>query len=635
MKIAWYTPFSKKSAIGRFSRDVVSSLRRNGHTVVVVRSETAPSNFAKDDIQEFDGQVEWASALNNRLEEFLEAFDLVVYNLGDNYLNHAWCVPHQNRHPGITILHDFYLHNLLNGWIEGNRASGLDYGSVLLHENGEDASACYQSVCENQGKKEWLQVYSHRYPVIGFSMQKTLGIVTHSAFYRQLCSERLGCPTITIPLAFHGLLPVPVNPERDKSEKQSKYRLITIGHANPNKCYESIICALGSDEELAAVWEYRVVGSVAKDYQERLSQLAKQAKHAVSVVFTGAVHDQQLQEELAICDVIACLRNPVFEGASASVIEAMQSSTPTIVSDAGCYAEIPDEFVYKVAHGNEVEGVARALHVISRDWQVAQGKANAASLWALSHYHSDAYAERFAKFGELVLTNQAIIAMTDRVASVARRWIAPLPSQCANQLAERISELMPKVRYKSQSHDILGEDLESQFIPMDPVPRLLKTEVSQRKGATPLHAWYSRKLRKNAVEFVQATLSGGYRAEGFPKGQGCWTSGRGVIEVEFQRDVKAHWCWVEVLSTGPRGRKIEFLVDGRVVKRTRRSGYHWVCIPLPNRGKVRQLSIIVQAQAFIPAEIDNSNLDTRSLGVAVGRVVFSKRWWRFFPRWSL
>ncbi len=59
--------------------------------------------------------------------------------------------------------------------------------------------------------------------------------------------------------------------------------------------------------------------------------------------------------------MICCLRWPVFEGGSASAVEAMLSGRPIIVTDAGFYRDLPDDLVFKVDRRQELDSLTTQL----------------------------------------------------------------------------------------------------------------------------------------------------------------------------------------------------------------------------------------------------------------------------------
>jgi glycosyltransferase involved in cell wall biosynthesis len=110
--------------------------------------------------------------------------------------------------------------------------------------------------------------------------------------------------------------------------------------------------------------------------------------------FTGWVDDADLSRHLAAVDAICCLRNPVLEGASASLILAMRTGRPVLVSDHGPYAEIPDGLVLKCRPGREATDVRLHLEALLADPAPARAMAERARAYAEATFTAGAYAPR-------------------------------------------------------------------------------------------------------------------------------------------------------------------------------------------------------------------------------------------------
>src|ERR1019366_5075532 len=90
--------------------------------------------------------------------------------------------------------------------------------------------------------------------------------------------------------------------------------------------------------------------------------------HGVTEVdFTGWIDEETLRDLLTGVDVICCLRHPILEGGSASVIVAMLSGRAVLVSDHGVYGELPDDVVLKCQPGDEATDVRRHLEAFIED----------------------------------------------------------------------------------------------------------------------------------------------------------------------------------------------------------------------------------------------------------------------------
>lgn len=410
MKLAWYTPYSLPSAVGRFSALVVAELARQGIDVVVVRSEIPTPDLRRSGAHPAPGPVRWAADCGVGHD----GVDLVVHNVGDHHGNHAFSFRDLRRRPGIVILHDVSLHGALLGLAGAGGDAAPDYEAVLRAECGDGALHRFRQSRDTDPRAWWYEAVAD-HPVLRFALRDASGIVTHSRYAAAIVAPRVAAPLTTIPLAYDGpavALPAP--------RLAAPLRLLTIGNVNPNKRVGDVIAALAGDAALAARCEYRVVGAI--EDAVRADLVARSAASGVALTVTGPVDAAALGAELAAADVVICLRRPSLEGASASVIEGMLSGRPVIVSDIGCFAEIPGRLVAKVAPGREPADLRRELHAIVAAPDAARARGAAARAWALEHHAPARYARRVVEFCSTVLATEPLLDTVGRIAGCLGGW---------------------------------------------------------------------------------------------------------------------------------------------------------------------------------------------------------------------
>ena len=108
MRIAWFTPFSTKSSIGRRSGEIVGQLSQLAE-VHLWHPETSDPRQAGAPRHTFSA----ADAVSLRT---LAHYDLVVYNLGNYLPFHGEIYRLSRRFPGLCILHDFVMHHFFSDY---------------------------------------------------------------------------------------------------------------------------------------------------------------------------------------------------------------------------------------------------------------------------------------------------------------------------------------------------------------------------------------------------------------------------------------------------------------------------------------------------------------------------------------
>src|SRR5437879_5174021 len=103
MRIAWFTPFGRGSAIGRASRLIVQELARS---VEVDIWHPAAKQLHDSPVRTVAYPPEAPIDLVS-----LQAYDLAIYNLGNHLGNHRQIFEIALKTPGIDVLHDFVMHH--------------------------------------------------------------------------------------------------------------------------------------------------------------------------------------------------------------------------------------------------------------------------------------------------------------------------------------------------------------------------------------------------------------------------------------------------------------------------------------------------------------------------------------------
>ena len=194
-------------------------------------------------------------------------------------------------------------------------------------------------------------------------------------------------PVACLPLAFTA----PPVPPPEPPRPGARLVVTTVGHVNRNKRADAVIRAIAASDRLRDRVLYVLAGPAEPDEQARLLALARNLG-VPEPHFTGWVPDEVLRAVLAGTDVVSCLRFPVMEGGSASLITAMLSGRPTLVSDHASYAEVPDGLVLKCPPGEEAGYVLHHLETILDRPEAARAMGAQAREYALSRFAPAAYA---------------------------------------------------------------------------------------------------------------------------------------------------------------------------------------------------------------------------------------------------
>ncbi|MBP0445432.1 glycosyltransferase family 4 protein [Roseomonas sp. SSH11] len=417
LRIGWSTPWNARSAIADFAGEVAHVLAARGHEVTILRSEAReaaalpprPGPFPVFHMDELDDE-----ALHTR-------FDVVVAHVGNHHPFHDAQV---RRLPGnhmVGVFHDLFLAHLAAEYFH-------DIGDPL--GPSRLARELYGEEGMPEGQPFWtdLEEMVRRRPMLEWLATHCIGAVAHSSHYAERLRACCPGPVAVIPLAF-------VAPNMPPAPPQGEGRLTVavIGHANANKRVDQVIMAIGSSVILRGRCRLRVIGQAPDEERTRLEGIAA-ALGVEPPEFTGWVDDDELRRQLRDVHVIACLRNPVLEGASASVVTAMASGRPTLVTDHGCYAEIPADAVLPCRPEAEALDAMRHLERLVADPAEIEALGERARMVALTRHAPTAYADALIPFLQRIVADRPRQDAAERIASTLAGFGLP-PEDPARQRA--------------------------------------------------------------------------------------------------------------------------------------------------------------------------------------------------------
>jgi glycosyltransferase involved in cell wall biosynthesis len=380
MKIAWITPFSRRSAIGRVSAAVTRLLWARGHQVTIIRSELRRSDPTP--LHPTPLPVLWWHDLLPW--DVDRDHDVIVANLGDHYGFHAGCLPFLDVVPCLGIFHDFFLYYFFYEWVRYN-----GFGEEV---HNREIQLTYGKSVIDVARRAWRNPHSLDMIVDSIPMTEWLGrkcgaALTHSRFYVPRLEKSCPGPIATAPLSFDARAVTPL-PDRADDD----IVITTIGHMNQNKCADAVIKAIAASPILSKRCRYRLVGMITRSERARLETLCHEVGYD-RINFLGEVNDAVLTAEIERADILSCLRKPVLEGASASAIEGMKSGRPLIVAATGFYADLPDDLVFKIPAAVDVPALTAVLEKLVQDKELRRQTGLRAKDWAMRTFTTEAYVD--------------------------------------------------------------------------------------------------------------------------------------------------------------------------------------------------------------------------------------------------
>ena len=380
MKIAWVTPLSRRSAIGRVSAAIVKALRERDHEITVIRSERERADADLTHPTSGSVPIVWWTDVSPKDVELQN--DAVVLNFGDNYNFHAGTLAFVDRASCLGIFHDFYLYNLFNRWL-AYQGLGED-----IHER--EVRCTYGEEACQLARRAWrgtapVEELAETMPMTEWLASRCGAALAHSRFYSHRLEDSCPGPIAVAPLCYEPRGTSPLSRRHD-----DRVTIAIVGVINPNKCVDAVIRSIASSGMLRARCRLRLVGAIDDAERNRVEQLCNDTKFT-DVTILGEVDDAVLAKELDGADILSCLREPALEGASASAIEGMKAGRPIVVADTGFYLELPDDLVFKIPAPVSVSELTQVLERLVEDENLRRDTAAQAQRWALRTFTTDGY----------------------------------------------------------------------------------------------------------------------------------------------------------------------------------------------------------------------------------------------------
>ncbi|HEV3079581.1 MAG TPA: glycosyltransferase family 4 protein [Gemmataceae bacterium] len=452
MKIAWFTPFCRQSAIGRFSQTVTAELARHAAVDIWTPHKPPAANAQEGELHATALKVFPLASLHNN-PELLASYDHVVYNLGDCWAYHGEIFETLEQTPGrsrkrqtgpsrkqqttIVVLHDYVMHHFFQGLYLIHRKDSDGYLQKVQTLYGP---AARQEMAEGLAGGSSVDVSRRaiNFPFFEPCLTHATAAVTLSSFFADIVRAQALCPVARLYLP-HNLYDRPVPLEAAKTAlgvPHDKLLLLSVGHVNPNKRIDAVLEVLGRDAELAAKVQYIVIGCLAHTaYREKLEQLIRDYRLGNVVRLLGQQSDEVLYQHLSSADLCINLRNPAMEGASASLVEALTFGRPLLVSDTGSYQEVPDGCVLKVPLRDEVPCLHKLLKDLVGDRARRQALGRQGREYVLKHHSPVSFARDFLEFIRTLDIVKPQFDLLDRVS----HELAAMDVRAGTELVQKIS----------------------------------------------------------------------------------------------------------------------------------------------------------------------------------------------------
>lgn len=364
MRIGWATPFNTRSAIGRFSQIVCEELVARGHEIDVIRIESE-AELQLDRLPSVCTVIEAADC-------DVDEYDILIANFGNHAPFHSALLRLITKRAPISIFHDAEMRDFEWGMLQGHGITIPLAPGIVEEQLNDDA----QDIVDPLAR-----------PLLGTLAAMSCGAVVHGSHYRGTVTSYCAGPVHDIPLCYPDTRLTRTTPQPSPGRRVAIFGVISE-HKQPGRVMQAIAMAQRHTGEI----ELHLAGAIEEHYREKLLSEAD-ALGLVPPVFHGYLSDEALEDVLGQAHAICCLRYPVTEGGSASLITALYCCRPLIISDVASYSLIPDDLVSKVSYGDDVADLSAAIEQILEFPVEAEERASQAQRWALDRFSAKSYCD--------------------------------------------------------------------------------------------------------------------------------------------------------------------------------------------------------------------------------------------------
>ena len=377
-------------------------------------------------------------------------FERIVYQIG-NSRYHVWQFDLIRRHPGLVVMHDYYLYDAL--WHQENAGiKPLALRAGLYNDHGYPAVVALDAADQGRGPEH--------YPVSGAIVNEAAGIVVHSRHARHL--HRYWCPAHRNPdvHVIPHLRGVPCKMDRTAARRSLHINndtlvIASFGIMNPKKGVDQIVAAfLNADFDPSQTVMLVFAGSGhTGELGTETHRMLNGHPRRHFVKFTGYLPADEYSTWLRAADIAVQLRIMTRGENSGAVLDVMAHGLPLITNAHGSNAELPLSAVYMLPEDPSGALLRDALVALaaSPDMRMTLGQ-NARS-WIRRHHDPDTVAR---------LYHHAIEKSLDHPVIHQKQWL--------DRMAASAQDFNPS---QSTLHHVSASIQQLQLLHQKPQPRLL------------------------------------------------------------------------------------------------------------------------------------------------------------------
>jgi len=357
LRLAYVSPLPPvRSGISDYSAELLPALASFYEIDVIIEQANLSDNL----ITEHYGvrTVEWLIQNPNYYQR-------VIYHFGNSsYHQHMFNL--LLKIPGIVVLHDFYLGDVLN-YLEAYAIDPFAYNRGLYSSHG------YGALAEKFASGKLTEVVK-KYPANLEVLKMAQGVIVHSQHSKNLANTWYGAHFSDNWSVIPILRKLPPEFNHNEARKQlglkpNDFLVCSFGFMGANKLNHRLLQAwLNSSMASNKCCKLVFVGVEQDgDYGMALKQAISSSNLSNRIYITGWTDSATFIKYLSVANVAVQLRTDSRGESSAAVLDCMNFAIPTITNAHGAFVELPSESVFMLPEIFEDAELTDALNMLWLD----------------------------------------------------------------------------------------------------------------------------------------------------------------------------------------------------------------------------------------------------------------------------
>ena len=435
LRIAYFSPLNpQRSGISDYSEELLPFLAARDFEIDLYVDGFKPANRALlKRFAWFDYKSE-----PSRLGA-LPSYDAVVYHMGNDHRYHAGIYEAARATPGVIVLHDFSLQHFFLGLARERGDSNVYLDEAEACEGPEIRAEAEQAL--SGGAVPSIQADPSSFPLNCRLVNSAEAIIVHSEWSRSRLTRI--APTVPVRRINMHVLPDALAKTHDApADGGRRVELASFGHVTTEKGIGRTLRVL-ADLRASSDFHYTLVGQPDNFDVEEMVRA-----HGLSdrVTITGFVSLEEFQRRIAETDIAVNLRDRTVGETSASVCRVMAAGIPVVVSNAGWFAELPDDAAVKVEPGETADASLRtSLSRLIDDAALRQRIGENARRHVLDEHSIEKSAAAYAAFIHETVARRARRRLIRRVSSeFSTLGVKTTDERLLRGVAAEITRLVPE-----------------------------------------------------------------------------------------------------------------------------------------------------------------------------------------------